>query len=374
MRKIVHIDADCFYASVEMRDNPRLKGRPIAVGGDPGRRGVIATCNYEARRHGVRSAMASGYAKRLCPELEILKPNISKYKAVSAELMTLLGEYSDYLEPLSLDEAYLDVSENGFHRGSATLLAKEVRARVKAELGISVSAGVAPAKFLAKVASDWRKPDGLFVILPEQVESFTALLPAAKLPGVGPVTAAKLQRFGIGKCADIRRAGEPFMRRHFGLLGGELFIRASGEDERRVQSHRERKSMSVERTFPVDMPNAALSDVAHALIAELQTRLNRMQESKCVRKVFVKLKFDDFRQTTMEAALPNTLCQVFPGLNNCPADAMSRCLPTYQRLIQAAWHREKRPVRLLGLGVRLDPLAGERGAGAAVQLMLSSDW
>jgi DNA polymerase-4 len=189
LRKIIHIDCDCFYAAIEMRDDPRLAGRALAVGGTAQQRGVIATCNYEARAWGVRSAMPSRTALRLCPDLLILKPRMDAYREASRQIHAILRDYTELIEPLSLDEAYLDVSQSPHCGGSATRIAEEIRRRVVAEVGIRVSAGVAPNKFLAKIASEWNKPDGLFVIRPEQVEAFVAELPVARLHGVGKVTA-----------------------------------------------------------------------------------------------------------------------------------------------------------------------------------------
>ena len=194
MRKLIHADCDCFYAAVEVRDNPDLRGRPLAVGGSPEKRGVIATCNYEARDFGVRSAMASGQALRLCPDLLIVPPRMKHYQQVSRDIHSIFSHYTDLIEPLSLDEAYLDVSGSEHCHGSATLMAKELRQKVRTDVGIIISAGVAPNKFLAKIASDWNKPDGLFVITPDQVDEFVKKLPVNKLHGVGKVTAEKLRK------------------------------------------------------------------------------------------------------------------------------------------------------------------------------------
>jgi len=193
MRKIIHIDADCFFAAVEMRENPRLSRRPIAVGGAPDKRGVIATCNYPARAFGVRSAMASAYAKKLCPQLLIIRPRFELYREVSQQMRQIFRHYSEQIEPLSLDEAYLDVSDSAHFSGSATRIAVDIRRQIQSQLGLSVSAGVAPNKLLAKIASDWRKPDGLFVIRPEQVLDFVGPLAVSRLYGVGKVTAGRLE-------------------------------------------------------------------------------------------------------------------------------------------------------------------------------------
>ena len=196
MRKIIHCDCDCFYAAIEMRDDPALVGRPLAVGGKPDSRGVVATCNYEARAFGVRSAMPTSRALRLCPELILVPPDFERYRAASRQILAIYRDYTALVEPLSLDEAYLDVSGVDRCRGSATLMAEEIRARIRAEVGITASAGIAPNKFLAKIASDWNKPDGQFVIRPDDVDAFVLELPVSKLFGVGKVTAAKLEQLG----------------------------------------------------------------------------------------------------------------------------------------------------------------------------------
>lgn len=234
MRKILHIDCDCFYAAIEMRDDPRLRGRPLAVGGDPGKRGVIATCNYEARAYGVRSAMASAYAKKLCPELLIVPGRMSVYREVSQAIQAIFADYTPLIQPLSLDEAYLDVTDSPACRGSATLIAREIRQRVRDTQGITVSAGVAPNKFLAKIASDWNKPDGLKVILPDQVEDFLRDLPVSRLHGVGRKTAERLQRLGVDVCSELLPWRKQDLAREFGSFGERLWELARGIDERPV--------------------------------------------------------------------------------------------------------------------------------------------
>lgn len=339
MRKFLHIDADCFFAAIEVRDNPALAGRPIAVGGSPGRRGVIATCSYEARKFGVRSAMPSAVALRLCPDLQIITPNFSRYKEVSAALMEILGEYATTIEPLSLDEAYLDVTGSEHCQASATRMASQILQRVQSELGITVSAGAAPVKFLAKIASDWRKPNGVYVIPPAEVDGFTAALPVQRLPGVGPVTALKLQKFGLYQCADIRSFGAAAMAKHFGGHGHQLFQRSYGIDDSPVVESRVRKSLSVERTYATDQQGAELKAAVPALMEELQARFSRHQGRYLAQKFFVKLKFDNFQQTTLEAPLP--MVSAWPDEE------------AFTRLLLAAWQRARQPVRLIGLGLRL---------------------
>jgi DNA polymerase-4 len=341
-RKIIHIDCDAFYASVEMRDNPALADKPMAVGGSADRRGVIATCNYEARAYGVRSAMASGHALKLCPDLLIVKPRFDVYRTVSREIHAIFRDYTDQIEPLSLDEAFLDVSNCEQFGGSATRIAQDIRRRVSSDLHITVSAGVAPNKFLAKIASDWRKPNGIFVITPDQVEDFVAELPVNKLHGVGKVTADKLSRLGIRTCRDLREWNKLRLVREFGSFGERLWNLAHGIDERLVQTDSRRQSMSVENTYDQDLPDleACLAQLP-ALLEELERRMTRLDSSYRAGKPFVKVKFHDFTQTTMEQA------------------GAGRDLESYRVLMASAHARGNRPVRLLGVGVRLQDLRGK---------------
>jgi len=341
MRKILHIDADCFFAAVEMRENPALAVGPLAVGGDPDRRGVIATCNYEARRFGVHSAMPSAHAMRLCPHLTILKPNFPLYRQVSEQMQAIFTDYTDLVEPLSLDEAFLDLTDATACRGSATLIAREIRQRVSSELGITVSAGAAPVKFLAKIASEWRKPDGFFAVPPEKVALFVADLPVKSLPGVGKVTEGRLNRHGLYSCADIQAWGLDKLVHHFGSFGDKLHRMAQGLDERPVVASRIRKSISVERTYAEDLSVAGeLEGAVRELLQDLDGRFARISSEYSPSKQFVKIKFDDFSQTTLESPLSG---------RRGWSDAQNFC-----RMLQAAWHRHKRPVRLVGLGLRLN--------------------
>lgn len=335
-RKIVHIDCDCFFAAIEMRDDPRLAGRPMAVGGAPDRRGVIATCNYEARAFGVHSAMASRQALALCPQLLIVRPRFEAYKAASRQIHAILQDYTELIEPLSLDEAYLDVSDSAHFSGSATLIAQDIRRRVREQLDITVSAGVAPNKFLAKIASDWHKPDGLCVITPQEVDAFVAALPVARLHGVGKVTAERLARLGIQRCSDLREWQRLALVREFGSFGERLWQLARGIDERPVRVERRRQTLSVEHTFDRDLPDlAACVAELPALLEQLEHRLARLDSGYRADKPLVKLKFHDFTQTTLEQA------------------GAGRDGGSYQRLLAAAFARGGRPVRLIGVGVRL---------------------
>jgi DNA polymerase-4 len=341
-RKIVHIDCDCFYAAIEMRDDPSLASKPIAVGGAADRRGVIATCNYEARAYGVRSAMASAQALKLCPDLLIVKPRMDVYRSVSREIHAIFREFTDLIEPLSLDEAYLDVSDSPHFGGSATRIAQEIRRRVSQELHITVSAGVAPNKFIAKIASDWRKPNGQFVVTPDQVDDFVAALPVKKLHGVGKVTADKLGRLGIRSCSDLREWNKLALVKEFGSFGERIWDLARGIDNRPVENDSRRQSVSVENTFDADLPDldACLGQLP-ALLEQLATRLARLDASYRPDKPFVKVKFHDFTQTTLEQS------------------GAGRDLESYRRLLASAFARGNKPVRLLGVGVRLHDLRGK---------------
>lgn len=337
VRKIIHCDCDCFYASVEMRDDPSLRGRPLAVGGRPEQRGVIATCNYEARRFGIHSAMSSALAMRKCPELLILPSAMEKYRAASRQIMAIYRDYTADVEPLSLDEAYLDVTYSTRCKGSATLMAEEIRARVRETVGVTVSAGVAPNKFVAKIASDWNKPDGLFVVRPHEVDAFVAALPVRKIFGVGKVTAAKLEKLGIATCADLREWSLIDLHRRFGAFGRRLYDLSRGIDHRTVEADQERKSVSVETTYVTDLQT--LDECAaelRRLAEQLDVRIERCGAAGAIHKLFVKIRFADFRRTTVE----------------CVADATD--LPTLLALLEKGFARRNQPVRLLGVGVRLE--------------------
>jgi DNA polymerase-4 len=239
-----------------MRDDPSLRGRRCAVGGRPDQRGVVATCNYEARRFGIHSAMATAQAIKLCPELLLIPPNMEKYRIASRQIMEIYRDYTELVEPLSLDEAYLDVSASPQCKGSATLIAQEIRERIFETVGITASAGVAPNKFVAKIASDWNKPDGLFLVRPGEVDAFVAALPVKKLFGVGKVTAAKLNGLGAETCADLRGWSMQELQQHFGSFGARLYDLCRGIDNRRdVNPVRERKSISTEETYTPDVPD-----------------------------------------------------------------------------------------------------------------------
>lgn len=340
-RKILHIDADSFFASVEMRERPELRGTPIAVGGKADRRGVIATCSYEARKFGVRSAMAASRAMALCPQLIIVAPRFDLYKEVSRQFHQIFRDYTAIIEPLSLDEAFLDVSQCTRCSGSATLMAEEILERVSNELQLTVSAGVAPNKFLAKVASDWNKPNGVFTIPPDKVAQFVLALPVSKINGVGRVTAEKLRKMGVLTCADLQVIPLEDLVKRFGKYGKRLSEVARGVDNRPVQSSRIRKSISVEHTFPEDIAEfAVMLEAMDTIVAELDRRFEKLEAHYFPIKRVVKIKYQDFTQTTLEEAIGTS------GENWCEPNH-------FRRLMEAAWPRGAKPVRLLGAGLRL---------------------
>lgn len=340
MRKIIHIDMDCFFAAVEMRDNPALRHVPIAIGGSRQARGVISTCNYPARAFGVRSAMPTGQALKLCPQLTLLSGNMDKYKTASRQIRAIFARYTEQIEPLSLDEAYLDVSDCTLFHGSATRIAEDIRRSIFAETGLTASAGVAPNKFLAKIASDENKPDGLFVITPGQVADFVKTLPLKRLPGVGSKTAERLSQLGLHSCADIATAPLALLVKHFGAQADSLLKRSQGIDERPVCSNEQRKSLGVERTLEHDLLKyTECVETLSQLLPQLQRRLEHYSNTAAgrmtpVQKVGVKLKFSDFRQTTVEKqGQPLQLDKLLP-------------------LLDEAWQRrQQQGVRLIGLQI-----------------------
>ena len=295
LRKIVHVDMDAFYASVEQRDDPALRGRPVVVAWR-GARSVVCAASYEARRFGVRSAMPALRAERLCPEAVFVPPDFVRYRDVSRRIRDIFRRYTDLIEPLSLDEAYLDVTCNKPGLPSATAVAEQIRAEIREELSLTASAGIAPNKFLAKIASDWRKPDGQFVIRPNQVLEFLVDLPVRKIPGVGKVTNSRMETLGIVTAGDLRKCELNELVRHFGSWGPRLYELARGIDERPVQPHRPTQSISAEDTFAEDQPLEALQDTIVRLSDKVWRAYER--ESRRARTVVLKLKTAEFRQLT----------------------------------------------------------------------------
>ena len=343
-RKIIHIDADCFYAAVEVRDNPSLKGKPLAVGGSATRRGVIATASYEARKFGVRSAMASATAIKRCPQLILIPGRMSVYREASRRMHEIFDDYTDLIEPLSLDEAFLDVSNCPRCRGSATLIAREIRQRIAQTIGITVSAGIAPNKFIAKIASDMNKPNGQYVVTPQQVDEFLRQLPVSRIWGVGKVTAERLGKKGIRTCADVRAYDIFRFVQEFGQFGEHIHRLAHGIDDRPVVSEWRRKSVSVEHTYDEDLPDLqSCLQKLPALLESLQPRLQRLDDDYRIQNCFLKMKFFDFKQTTVER------------------QQTAANIEDYAMLCEEAWLRAAIPVRLLGLGVRLIDLTDDSG-------------
>jgi DNA polymerase-4 len=302
IRKIIHIDMDAFYASVEQRDNPSLKGRPVIVGGTPEHRGVVAACSYEARRFGIHSAMSSAKAKMLCPHAVFLPPRFTEYQAASDKIMEIFSYYTDAVEPLSLDEAFLDVTVNKKHSALATLIAQEIRHRIKASLSLCASAGVSYNKFLAKAASDFQKPDGLTVIPPGKALAFIANLPIRKFYGVGKVTEQKMLSLGIRTGADLMEVSREDLIRRFGKIGVFFYGIARGYDPRPVTPEHERKSVGKEITLPEDTDD--LTRMA-AILAQLSQNVSRILRRECLagRTVTLKLKYYDFQSITRSITL-----------------------------------------------------------------------
>ncbi|WP_148715827.1 DNA polymerase IV [Chitinolyticbacter meiyuanensis] len=346
-RKIIHIDCDCFYAAVEMRDRPELRDLPLAVGGRADQRGVISTCNYVARRYGIHSAMPTSRALRLCPTLTLLPHSFDRYREASRRVHAIFKDYTAHIQPLSLDEAYLDVTGSAHCKGSATLIAEEVRRRIREEVGITASAGIAPNKLLAKIASDWNKPDGQFVIRPQDVADFMPELPIAKLWGIGRVTAERLAQQGLVSCGDAQTWPLERLVSEFGNLGASLYSQCRGIDERPVHNDGVRKSLSVETTYAEDLPDLASCMAAlPPLYDDLTARLARHGGTLLPHKAVVKIKYRDFTQTTIECVCQEPRSDV------------------YQALLERAWPRGAKPVRLLGVGVRFAeaPQQQERGS------------
>ena len=352
-RKIIHLDMDAFYASVEQRDDPALRGKPVAVGGSPQGRGVVAASSYEARKFGVRSAMPMARALRLCPDLVIVRPDFPRYRTASQRVMAILRDCTPLVEPLSLDEAYLDVTENRWGEPLASVVAKQLKKQIYEEINLTASAGVAPNKFLAKIASGWQKPDGLTVIPPARVEQFLQQLPVEALWGVGPVTAKKLRALGIQRLVDVREIDEITLRRTVGSLAEWLKRLSHGDDPREVRPDRPWKSISAETTYAVDLENVK---EMRAELARLAERIAKSLQKKNLhaRTITIKVRYSDFSTVTRShTARPPT----------CAAGQIAaRALALLERSDAA-----RRPVRLLGVGAH-----GLAAAGAALpeQLLL----
>ena len=324
-RKIIHIDMDCFYAAIEIRDNSQLADLPVAVGGSATARGVLCTCNYIARKFGVRSAMPTATALNLCPHLILLPVNMQKYKQVSKRIQNIFRQYSDMVEPLALDEAFIDVTFCTLFQGSATLIAADIRQKIWESEHLTASAGVSCNKFLAKIASGWKKPNGMFVIRPDEVQKFVAELPVKHLFGVGKVTASKMLQLGIHTCTDLQGYTLPELVRLFGKLGIQLYYQSRGIDYRKVEANRVRKSLSVETTFAQNIShNEDIHNHLHQLSQTLVQRLAAANLNLPIKAQFIKVKFADFKQISAEIStnylnpaifidLFNTRCRINSG-------------------------------------------------------------
>lgn len=331
MRKIIHIDMDCFYAAIEIRDRPELAGKPVAVGGTSGR-GVLTTCNYIARKFGCHSAMPTFKALELCPEMIIIQPNFKLYNKESRKIREIFFKYTPLVEPLSLDEAFLDVSKL---ERSGTEIASEIRREIFEDTNLTASAGIAPNKLLAKIASEWKKPDGQYVIEPDGVFAFMKVLPVYNIWGVGPKSVEKLKMQKIENCGQLQRLSIYELNSLFGKFGEELYYLCRGKDNRQVEPDRVRKSMSTERTFSADLET--LAQCEHELMKlyeELQNDLQSSASNRLIKKLFVKLKFSDFKRTTAECSV----AELDKG--------------KFRRLLGEAYSRSRLNVRLIGAGVR----------------------
>lgn len=350
-RKIIHVDMDAFYASVEQRDRPELRGRPVAVGGPPTSRSVVAAASYEARRYGVRSAMSSAEAKRRCPELVFVRPDFTRYVAVSGQLREIFRSVTDLIEPLALDEAYLDVTENKWGEPLAGKIARALKLQIKKELHLTASAGVGPNKLVAKLASDHQKPDGLVIVPPDQVDAFLLPMPVEKLWGVGPATQKRLHDLGVHTVAELRLLPEATLLERLGSFGPFLRQLAFGDDPRAVEPHRVAKSHGAERTFERDLVgldemDGVLERLSERVAAELA------EGRRPGRTVTVKVRYADFTTLTRSRSLPT------------PTDDAERISKIAQGLLRAT-EAPHRPVRLLGVSV-----SGLLGEEEALQLEL----
>lgn len=350
VRKIIHIDMDAFYASIEQRDNPAFRGKPIAVGGSPqGRGGVVATASYEARKFGIRSAMPSKRAVELCKDVIFVKPRFDVYKAVSSQIRGIFERYTDLIEPLSLDEAFLDVTTDKQGLGSAIDIAKAIKQSIKDELQLTASAGVSINKFIAKIASDMNKPDGLTFIGPSKIQSFIDSLGVEKFFGVGKVTAEKMKRMGLHTGADLKKLTETEMVKHFGKTGKFYYNIVRGVDDREVRPNRETKSISAEDTFPYDLKDLDEMFEAVDTLSKIVCERIRRHGFKG-RTVTLKIKYHDFKQITRSHSLP------------MPFDDWENIRATGRKLLESTDLEEKR-IRLLGIGVSnfesTEPLNGQ---------------
>jgi DNA polymerase-4 len=331
-RAIIHLDMDCFYAAIEVRDRPSLRGKPVGVGGARDRRGVLTTCNYEARKFGVRSAMPTFMALQRCPDLIVLPTRFDVYRREAAVIREMLHRFTSLVEPLSLDEAYLDVSE---HPGAPAPLAQVIRGMIFRKTKLTSSAGIGPNKLIAKIASEMNKPNGQLEVTPEQVPEFMEKLPVRKIWGIGEKTERKLEELGVKTCGELQRFSRPELVDLFGKFGIELYDLCRGIDQRPVEPDRPRKSLSTEETFTIDLTTLEqCEEKLEELFQEMMADLAQKEATRSVTKIFVKLKFNDFTRTTAERA------------------GLTPNLPDFRGLLAEAFARTGKPVRLIGVGVR----------------------
>ena len=336
-RKIIHVDMDAFFASVEQRDFPAYQGQPLIVGGDPQNRGVVAACSYEARKFGIRSAMSAAKAQQLCPEAIFVKPRFEAYREASSIIQAVFLQYTDLVEPLSLDKAYLDVTGSTLFSGSATLIAKAIKEQVKQETGLTASAGISYNKFLAKIASDMDKPDGLFVVLPAAAENLLESLAIRKFHGIGKATEQKMKALGIECGYDLKQWSQSRLQKYFGRMGVYYYGIVRGEDERQVHNNRTRKSIGAETTFNTDL--VATEEMLARLQLLAEKVVGVLQKKKLTAKTMtLKVKFDDFQQVTRSHTEHHVFCSI---------DAILRRLPQLLDKTEAGSRR----VRLLGVSV-----------------------
>lgn len=334
-RKIIHIDMDSFFASVEIRDDPRLNRLPVAVGGAANSRGIICTANYEARKYGVHSAMPTYQAQRLCPHLRIIKPNIKKYREISKNIRYIFSKYSDLVEPISIDEAYIDVTDPKVNISSATLIAQNIKEQIYESERLTASAGVSINKLIAKIASDFNKPNGITVIPPEKITEFMQSLPVKSISGVGPTTAKKMHMMGIKTCHDIQQMSKEDLYSDFGKFGIKLFDYCRGVDNRELKTERTHKSISVEHTYSKDLLSIdCCQNEMKSLIKRLCERVSNEEMLGKIKTIFIKVKFNDFRQTTLDKA------------------SFSIDSNLIMSLLENAYLKNSKPVRLMGVGVR----------------------
>ena len=339
LRAIIHLDMDCFYAAIEVRDRPSLRGKPVGVGGARDRRGVLTTCNYEARKFGVRSAMPTFMALQRCPDLIVLPTRFDVYRREAAVIRGILHRFTSLIEPLSLDEAYLDVTE---HPGAPGPLGQVIRGTIFRKTKLTSSAGIGPNKLIAKIASEINKPNGQFEVRPEQVSDFMQNLPVRKIWGIGEKTERKLEELGVKTCGDLQRFSRPELVDLFGKFGLELYDLCRGIDRRPVEPDRPRKSLSTEETFAVDLTTVEqCEEKLEELFQELIADLAQKESTRAITKIFVKLKFNDFTRTTAERA------------------GLAPSLQDFRSLLTEAFARTGKPVRLIGVGVRFAETAPE---------------